>query len=157
MEKKYFALGPIENNRLLKIIQIVFGIVCLVVAIFWLIFNIRSMKSGGTIWITILFLTGFGLYQVWAGFGKATRFIEINSDKIQFKKTIILPPVQLSAEEIQKIEIFPFNLIFFLKTGKRIVLRFSSTYHETNESIKNEILAFAELNKMEVKIANEKI
>jgi hypothetical protein len=157
METKYFSFSSVENNKLVKIIQIVFGIVCLAVAIFWLIFNIRSLKADGTLWITIIFLSGFGLYQVWTGLGKATRFIEISSDKIRLKKTVILPAVEITLGEIQKIEIFPFNLIFFLKTKKRIILRFGTTYHETNEKVKHEILSFAELNSINIEIVEEKL
>jgi len=69
MEKMYFSLGTSENNRLVKVIQIVFGVVCIAVAIFWLVFNIKSLKADGTLWITIIFLSGFGFYQIWAGLG----------------------------------------------------------------------------------------
>lgn len=157
MGKKYFSLGSVENNRLIKIIQIIFGIVCFTVAIFWLIFNIRSLKADGTLWITIIFLSGFGFYQVWAGLGQATRFIEISSDKIRLKKNIMLPAVEILPGEIQKIEVYPFNLIFYLKTKKRIFLRFGTTYHETNEKIKDEILSFAELNSINTEIMEEKL
>jgi len=156
MEKKYFSLSSVENNRMVKIIQIVFGILCITVAIFWLIFNIRALKADGTLWITIIFLSGFGFYQIWAGFGKATRFIEISSDKIRLKKTILLPPIELPVEMIQKIEIFPFNLIFFLKAEKKIILRFSTTFHETNEKVKDEILTFAKLNAVKIDFIEEK-
>ena len=157
MEKKYFLLGSVENNRVIRIIQIVFGIVCLAVAIFWLIFNIRSLKTEGTLWITIIFLSVFGLYQVWSGLGKATRFIEISSDRIRLKKTIILPAVEMSVGDIQKIEIYPFNLIFFLKAKKRLILRFSTTYQETNEKVKDELLVFGELNSIDVEFVEEKL
>ncbi len=157
METKYFSLSSVENNRLIKIIQIVFGIVCLALAIFWSIFNIRSLKAGGTIWITIIFLSGFGLYQVWAGLGKATRFIEISNDKIRLKKTVILTAVEIPVGEIQKIELYPFNLIFFLKTKKRILLRLGATYQETSEKIKDEILKFAEFNSINIEIVEEKL
>jgi hypothetical protein len=157
MDKKYFPLSSVENNRVVKIVQVAFGIVCVAVAVFWLIFNIRSLKADGTLWITIIFLSGFGFYQVWAGLGRATRFIEISSDEIRLKKTVIFPAVMISVSEIQKIEVFPFNLIFFLKTGKKIVLRFSSTYHETNEKVKDEILSFAEVNSINIEIVEEKI
>jgi uncharacterized membrane protein len=157
MEKKYFLLSSVENNRVIRIIQIVFGIVCLAVAIFWLIFNIRSLKTEGTLWITIIFLSVFGLYQVWSGLGKATRFIEISSDGIRLKKTIILPSVVMSVGDIQKIEIYPFNLIFFLKSKKRLILRFSATYQETNEKVKDELLVFGELNSINVEFVEEKL
>ena len=157
MEKKYFALSTVENNRLIKVIQVAFGVVCFAVAVFWLIFNIRSMKTDSTLWITIIFLTGFGFYQVWAGFGKATRFIEIGSDKIRIKKTVLLPPVELSSSEIKKIEIFPFNLIFYLNTEKKMLLRFSSSYYETNEKIKDELIVFGELNSVNIEFIEEKL
>lgn len=157
MRKKYFALGAVDSNRLVRIIQIVFGIVCFSVAVFWLIFNIRSLKADATLWITILFLSGFGFYQVWAGLGMATRFIEISSDKIRLKKSILFPAAVISAEEIQKIELYPFNLNIFLKSEKRIRLRFGASYQETNEKIKDEILSFAELNSIKVEIKEEKL
>ena len=157
MGKKYFALSAVDSNRLVKIIQIVFGIVCFSVAVFWLIFNIRSLKADATLWITIVFLSGFGFYQVWAGLGMATRFIEISSDKIQLKKSILFPAAKIPAEEIQKIELYPFNLILFLKSKKRLLLRFGATYQETNEKIKDEILSFAALNSIKVEIKEEKL
>ena len=157
METKYFSLSSNENNRLVKVIQVIFGIVCIAVAIFWLIFNTGSLKADGTLWITILFLSGFGFYQVWSGLGKATRFIKIGTDKIWLKKNIMLPAVELPAGEIEKIELFPLNLFFFLKSKKRILLRFGTTYHETNEKIVEEILIFAESNSINLEIKEEKL
>ena len=157
MDKKYFPLSSVENNRVVKIVQVAFGFVCIAVAVFWLIFNIRSMKTYGTLWITIIFLSGFGFYQIWAGIGRAIRFIEISSDTIRLKKTAVFPTVVISASEIQKIEVFPFNLIFILKTGGKNVLRFSSTYHETNEKIKEEIFRFAEINFISIENVEEKL
>jgi hypothetical protein len=157
MVKKYYTLGNAESNKLVKVIQIFFGIVCFAVAVFWIIFNIKSLKTDGTLWISVLFLIGFGFYQVWSGLGKATRFIEISQEIIRLKKNILLPPVDISAVDIQKIELYPFNLIFFLKTKKKINLRFGASYQETNEDIKDEILAFSDQNSIEIEIVEEKI
>ncbi len=157
MEKKYFSLSTVENSKLVKTIQIVFGIICFAVAIFWLIFNIRLLKADGTLWITIIFLSGFGFYQIWSGMGRAIRFIEIRSDKILLKKNIIFPSIEISAGEIEKIELYPMNLIFFLKPKKKVLLRFGSTYYATNELIKDEIIGFAESNKISFEIMEEKL
>lgn len=157
MVKKYYALSSVENSKLVKFIQIVFGIVCFAVAVFWLIFNIRSLKTDGTTWITIIFLAGFGFYQVWSGLGRAARFIEISQELIRLKKNILLPPVDIAAGEIQKIELYPFNLIFFLKSNKKIILRFGASYQETNEDIKDDILVFSDQNSIEIEIVEEKI
>jgi hypothetical protein len=157
MEKKYFLLSSAENSKLVKIIQIVFGIICIAVAVFWLIFNVRSLKADKTLWITIMFLTGFGVYQVWAGLGRATRFIEISSDKVRLKKSIFLPAIDIPAVDIQKIELFPLNLIFFLRSQKRILLRLGTSYQETTEQIKDEILTFADSSSISIEIKEEKL
>ena len=157
MEKKYFSLGSVENSRLVRIIQIIFGVICFAVAIFWLIFNIKSLRADGTLWITIIFLTGFGSYQIFSGLGFTTRFIEIHSDKIRLKKNGVLPVVEILGKDIQKIELYPFNLFFYLKTNKRILLRFGATYVDTNEKIKDEILIFSELNSINLELKEEKI
>jgi hypothetical protein len=157
MVKKYYTLNSVENNKLVKIMQIVFGIVCFAIAIFWMIFNVRSLKTDGTLWISIIFLSGFGFYQIWSGSGRAIRFIEISQEIIRLKKNILLPPVNIPAGEIQKIELYPFNLIFFLRSNKKILLRFGASFQETNEDIKDDILVFGDENSIEVEIVEDKI
>ena len=155
MEIKYFSLGVNENNRLIKIIKIAFGIVCITVAIYWLSFNIRALKADTTLWITIFFISGFGFYMIWSGLGLATLFIEIGTDYLRLKKNPVLSPVKMSAADIDRIELFPLNVIFFLKSGKRILLRFGTSYQETNEKVKDEILIFTESNSITLKIMEE--
>jgi hypothetical protein len=94
--------------------------------------------------------------MMWTGLGKAKRYIVISSDKILLKKTIFFPPVELPAGEIEKIELFPFKVVFFLKT-KKMILRLSSTFYETNAKIMDEIWDFGELNNITVDEIEEKI
>jgi uncharacterized protein YlzI (FlbEa/FlbD family) len=100
---------------------------------------------------------GFGSYQVWAGLGRAASFIEFGQSYIRLKKNAILAPSVMNATEIQRIEMFPLNLIIFLKSGKRIMLRFGTTYYETNEKVKDEMLLFAESNNVPLEIIQEKL
>jgi hypothetical protein len=157
MGKKHYSLGITENNQIINIIRIVFGFVCLVIAIFWLVFNITSIKSDITLWITIIFLSGFGLYQILSGFGRTTVFIEFGPDIIKLKKNPILPLVEIRAADIEKIEIFPLNVVFFLKTKKRILLRFGTTYNDINIIVKDELADFAESNKIPLEVMQEKL
>ena len=69
----------------------------------------------------------------------------------------MLPAIELPAEEIEKIELFPLNLFFILKSKKKILLRFGTTYHETNEKIIDEILIFAKSNSINLEIREEKL
>jgi hypothetical protein len=157
MEKKYFSLSPVDNNKLVKIIQVVFGISCIGIAVYWVIFNISSLKTASTLWITILFLSGFGFYMIWAGLGKALRFFEIGKSSLRIKQTIMLPAKEILAGEIKKIELFPFKLIFLLNTDKKFTMRLSSSYYETNENIKDAVIIFAEENSIDLEEMEEKI
>ncbi len=157
METKYYSLGTSENNRFVSIIRIIFGIVVFAIAIFWTIFNVRRVKTDATLWLTIIFLSGFGLYQIWSGLGRATQFIELGSNNIRLKKNSLRPSVLLLASEIEKIEFFPLNVIFFFKTKKRILLRFGTMYHDANIKVKEELMYFAESNNITFEIIEEKL
>jgi hypothetical protein len=157
METKYFSLGPDENSTALKIIRILFGLVCIAIAIFWMIFNIRSVKADRTLWITVLFLSGFGLYQVRAGLGRTSRYIQISSDKIILKKNSLLPLKDMASSEIKKIEVFPLNLIFYFQKGGKIILRFGTSYTDNIVPIKDGIEEFAAINNIDIEIITEDI
>lgn len=157
MEKKHFNLGAGENSKIVKIIQIIFGTVCLVVAIFWLAFNAKLLGSDKTLWITILFLTGFGLYEIWAGLGKAARFIEFSGDKIRLKKNMFFSPTDFYAKDLLKIDLLPFTVIFYPVSGKKTVLRLGATYQETNETIKDELIIFSEEHSIKAEFIEEKL
>ncbi len=155
MEKHYFSLEPVESNRLTRIFQLIFGIVCFIVAIFWLVYNIRSLKSDTTLWITVIFLIGFSFYQINAGLGKATRFIEINRDKIRMKRNSLFPAREIRASEIEKIEIFPLNLVFFIRDGSSVFLRFGTSLTDKIEPIKNAVANFAAAHNINKEIKSE--
>ena len=157
METKHIPLGNIENNRLVNIVRVLFGAVCIAIAVFWMIFNLNSVINSGTIWITILFLAGFGFYLIWAGFGKAERFIEIGNYKIALKKYIFRQPIIMDARETDKIQLYPLKIIFLLKSGKKVLLRLGTMYYETNETIKDEIAKYAEENKITTEVFQEEI
>lgn len=109
------------------------------------------------LWITIVFLTGFGFYQIWSGLGLATRFIEIASTNIRLKKNSILPTELIEVSDLERVEIFPLNVIFYLKSSKKILLRFGTTYHEVNEKIQDEIIRFSELNNIPFEVIEEEL
>lgn len=157
METKHFSLGPDETNTIIKIIRVLFGLVCIAIAIFWMIFNFRSVPTDGTLWITVLFLTGFGLYQVWAGFGRTLRYIQIEGDRILLKKNSLLPMTEMKSTEIKKIEVFPLNLIFHFHNGGKTILRFGTTYTDNIDPVKDEIEKFASLNNIDLDLVAEEI
>lgn len=157
MDKKYFLLGTAEDSRIIKIIRIIFGFVCLIIAAFWIYFNITALKTDSTLWITIIFLGLFGFYQAWAGLGRTVRFIEIGSESIMLKKNVVLPALEIKISDIEKIDIYPLNIIFHIKSKKRVILRFGTTFHDQNEIILDEIIELAELKHITLEVIEEKI
>jgi hypothetical protein len=154
---KYYSLGSPEKSRFIKIIKILFGVCCLAIAIFWVILNFTSLNTNKAVWLSVIFLGGFGLYQVFSGIGYTDVFIELGDDFIRLKKNPVLPPLRLNAVDIVTIDLFPLNVIFHLKSKRRIILRFGTTYYETSNKVKDEILAFAELNNITLKIVQEEL
>jgi len=157
MEPKYFPLDESENNRYIKLIKLVFGFTCAAIAIFWMIFNVSSQEVNKTSWVTILFLAGFGVYQILSGLGRTKKFIEIGSDSIILKTNPISPAVNIKSPELKKIELYPLNVIFYLKSEKKIYLRFGTTFYATNEQIKDCIIDFAELKNVPFEIVKENL
>jgi hypothetical protein len=157
MTKKYFTLGIAEAGKLGKILLLIFGTACIIVAILWIIISLGSVKTESTLWITIVFLAVFGIYQILSGLGKTTRFIEIGDQSIRLKKNSVLPPTEIMAADMDKIEIYPMSMIFILKAKKRITLRFGAIYQDTNELIKDEMISFAGNNNIRLEFIEEKI
>jgi hypothetical protein len=157
MEKKNFFLEAKMNSHSVKIIQIIFGIICIATAIFWLIHNIISLKSDSTLWITLIFLTGFGAYQILAGLGRTERYIETGPEKIVLKQNSFLPNIELNASDLSAIEIFPLSIIFRFKNKKKLIFRFGLSNTDIINPVKDEIVGFATLNSIPVEEKKEDI
>jgi hypothetical protein len=157
MEKKLFFLEPGESSKVTKIFQIILGVLCIIIAIYWFIFNLKSVKTDTTLWITIAFLILFGVYQLLAGIGKTRKYIITGPEKIVLKQNAVLPPMELKATELEKIELFPLSISFRIKNHGKTRFRFGLSYHEIIEPVKNEIVEFAELNKIPLEVIDEEL
>jgi hypothetical protein len=157
MERKRISLEIHENSKLTRISQILFGIICIIISAYWIVFNIKAVKTDGTLWITIIFLIGFGVFQVLSGWGFTAKFIDLSDSDIRLKRNSFLPPVEIKANQIEKIDLYPLSLIFLVKPSKKILLRLGVTYPERIELIKKEIVNFAELNHILLEVKDEQV
>lgn len=155
METGFFSLDISSGNRFTRLFQIVFGVICLAVAIIWLFININEIRAVGSFWITLLFLAGFGVFQIRSGLGLASRFIEIGDERIRLRKNSFMPSGELRAEDIEKIEFYPLTLIFFMKKRKPVILRFGTTYTDIIDPVKKKTEEFARLYGIEVEEKTE--
>jgi hypothetical protein len=157
MGKSYFLLGVSEDHRMVRYFRILLGIACISMAGYWFWFNLVTEKSDFTLWITIVFLLGFGFYQIWSGSGRAKRFIEISNGTLVLKKSSLLPPLKIEAGELEKIEFFPLSIVFFFEKRKKLLLRLGTVHYETNEKIIDELIRFADQSEIRYEVKEEEI
>ena len=146
MDKRFYSLELHKTNRLTRIFQLAFGIICILVALIWGIFNFSAVSSVWSLMVTIFFLLAFGYYQIISGLGKGEKFIEFHNDKIRLKKNSILSPVEIKASNTEKIELYQLSVAFFIKQKGKLILRFGTTFMDHIEEVKEEVMAFAENN-----------
>jgi hypothetical protein len=157
MEKRYFLLGVSEDHRMVRYFRILLGIACIGMAGYWTWFTIMAEDGINTLWITVIFLLGFGLYQIWSGSGKAKRYIEISNSVLVLKKSSLLPPVSIVPGDVEKIEFFPLSIVFFFVKGKKLLLRLGTVHYETNEKIIDELIRFADESDIRYEVKEEEI
>lgn len=157
MDSDYFSLEVNKSNKLTRIFQVVFGIVCASVALIWFIININTFKTNGALLLTIVFLLGFAFYQVNSGLGHGEKFIEISQAAVRLKKNSIFPSQEINASDIEKVEIFPLNVVFFLRSDKTVFLRFGTTFTDIIEPVRRRIKTFCERNKIPFEFKSEEL
>ena len=157
MEKNYFYLGTSDDNKLIKIIRIAFGIICVTVAVFWVIFNMSYLKNNVTAWVTIIFLSGFGIFQICSGLGYTRVFIEVGAELIRLKNNPVLAVKNIASADIKNMEMYPLSIFIFVKSGKKIILRFGTTYPDIINEVKDAVIIFSEKNDIPIEIIEEEL
>ena len=152
-----FQLSNGDKNRFVNVLKLFFGVACIAVAVYLAVYGINYSENGGSTFITVLFLSGFGFYEIWSGLGKAERYIEIDKTFIKLKKYVFLPVKYIETSELVKIEAFPLKINFHIKERRKIILRFGINYIETNEKIVDCLVKFAKQNAINFEIQTEDI
>jgi hypothetical protein len=155
MAKKRISLELRENNKLVRFIQVIFGLVCLAISVFWLIYNLRSVSGNGTLWITLLFLTGFGVFQIYSGLGYAEKYIESGEESLTVKHNSLLPAVEMKSSDIESAEVFPLKVLLILKSGRNVLIRLGVTDSEKIDLVKDEVTRFVTEHNIPLEIKNE--
>ena len=155
MAKKIFSLEIHENNKIIRIVQVIFGLVLVLIAGFWLFYNIRSADVKGSLWITLIFLTGFGLYQIYSGLGFAKKYIEFEDDFLRIRTNSFVPVVSVKSDMIINAEVYPLKVMVILNTGKKLLIRLGVSDVQKTESIKDEFIRFVTRNNIHLVLKNE--
>ena len=157
MEEKHLSLDPQDQPRIMKVFQLIFGVMCIIVAFYYFISGIDSDLSGITLWITIIFLLLFGIYQIMAGTGKTKKYFSISGDLISYKQHSFLPGTRIQSAEIEKIILHPLSIIFHLWKGKKYRFRFGISYPEIIDPVKQNVIDFAESFKIPFEVVEDEM
>lgn len=157
MESKYLSLEPHDQHGIMKVLQIIFGAVCIIVSFYYFIYGSGSDKSGIKLWIAIFFLLLFGMYQIMAGLGKTRKYFITMHGGINYKQHSFLPGVKIAAGEIDKITFHPLSIVFQLKKGNRQRFRFGISYPEVIDPVKQNVIEFAESHNISLEIVEDEI
>ena len=157
MESKYLSLEPHDQPRIMKVLQIIFGIACIVVTFYYFIHRNGSDKSGIKLWIAIVFIFFFGVYQIMAGLGKTKKYFITSADGIKYKQHSFLPGVKITSAEIDRITFHPLSIIFLLKKGSRYRFRFGISYPEIIDPVKQHVIEFAESHDISLEIIEDEM
>lgn len=154
MDYKYISLEFKDDNKIIRTIQIIFGAVLILIAVYWLIYNIRSADGKGSLWITLIFLTGFGAFEIYSGLGYARKYIEFIDGLLKIKTNSLTPSVEVKAEDIRAAEVFPLKVLLLLKSGKKILIRLGVTDSEKIEIVKDEFIRYVTRFRIPLEIKN---
>jgi len=144
MKEKYFDLDPDNKTQLVKILQIIFGILCIAATLYYFFSGIISGASKITLLTALLFLLFFGIYQIMSGLGRTKKYFRLTHNSISFKQHSVLPVTDIQSDNIDKLELYPLSIKFFLKNSKKIKFRFGISYPEIIDPVKQEVIGFAE-------------
>lgn len=144
MKEKYFDLDPDSKTQLVKVLQVIFGILCISATMYYLFSGIISGASKITLLTALLFLLFFGIYQIMSGLDKTKKYFRLTHNSISFKQHSVLPVTDIQTDKIDKIELYPLSIKFLLKNGKKIKFRFGISYPEIIDPVKQEVIGFAD-------------
>lgn len=157
MESKYLSLEPHDQSRIMKVLQIIFGVTCIIVTFYYFIHVNGSDKSEFKLWIAIVFILLFGVYQIMAGLGKTKKYFLISAEGINYKQHSFLPAVKITAGKIDSVIFHPLSIIFQLKKGSRCRFRFGISYPEVIDPVKQNVIEFAKAHNIPLKIVEDEM
>jgi hypothetical protein len=149
MEKKYLSLDEKPEKGFVSILMVIFGILCLITSGWWAAFLLKTPEQQNSFWLATSFLFLFGLYQIYAGLGYARRYIKIDGGNIIVRQNSFFAPKAFEATLISNITIRAADILIKYENIKSFKLKLGIRYPDLGENIKNEIILYAEKNKIE--------
>jgi len=155
MSIQSISLGEKENKALVRIIIVIFGLICVFTAGWWVVFLIKYPDNERIFWAGSIFLFLFGIFQVYSGLGYAKRYIKRENGDIAIRQNSLLPAKKLGSQQIKQLEIRTYDIVLHMTDSSRIRIKLGLKYPDLGQRVRNFILDYAEENNIEIFYKNE--
>ena len=149
MTEKRYSIDLNENNRTGKVLRIILGVVCLVVAV-WYMYSLRGTSASmTTAWIACGFLMLFSLWMIASGLGYTQRYITVGEDKITLRQDFYRPPLVIEHSSLRAVR-FRTLVIDFITDRQKVSLRLGTYYPDHTASIIEAVGGFCRRHGIEI-------
>lgn len=137
-----YSLDNKENPKFIRIMQIVFGVACIAIAVTWVIYmTMPGIETG--YWIPTAFIFFFGMFQIYSGLGYAERYVQFDEERIILRQNSFKKGTLIGYDNIESISILPLSVEIRLKNGKPVVVSFGMGISGSIDTIKNAFIEIA--------------
>ena len=150
MKKTTITIGNRESSRIVLVLQFIFGLICIGTALMWGVFILKGEGDFGVYWPATIFMAGFGLFQIFAGLGKTTRYITVEKQFITIKKYALLGATKVEAAKVDKISTDSTGFKIHIEGSETISFRFGLTQTDRAAIAIEALFLFAQENSIPI-------
>lgn len=155
MDEQTILLGEREDKPLVKIMVIIFGIMCIITAAWWTVFLVRYPDNENIFWAGSIFLLLFGLFQLLSGLGYTKRYISRTNGGLVIRQNSLMPAKRLEASGLRQLEIRSMDMVLHGHGSSRLRIKLGIRYPDLGQQVKEFVTAWADDNDIEIFYKNE--
>lgn len=155
MSEEIISLGEREDKLAVRIIIIIFGLVCIFTAGWWIVFLIKNPDNEKIFWAGSIFLFLFGAFQVYSGLGYARRYVKREDGILTLRQNSLLPAKKISPDQVKHLEIRTYDMLIHLVDGPGIRIKLGLRYPDLGQKVRDFITGYAKDNNIEIFYKNE--
>ncbi|HDZ41632.1 MAG TPA: hypothetical protein ENH59_08140 [Bacteroidetes bacterium] len=155
MSEQTISLGEREDKPLVRIMIVIFGLLCIFTAGWWTVFLVKYPDNEKIFWAGSIFLFLFGIFQVYSGLGYAKRYVKRENGNITLRQNSLLPAKKVSSDQIRQLEIRSYDMVLHRNDLPRIRIKLGLRYPDLGQKVRDFIIDYAEENNIEIFYKNE--